>query len=241
MGTAERIRRRLRRRRRLAEVCGIGAACVFGVVFVFAGGIGFVADLIGDAERVRGSDESAERTVAWGLGYSLPDLWIGVSDARIGKPSVNELGDETEAKHDALMLTLKVHNKAKRRIIRTLGILEATLEDDAGNHFRGVSYGFGSRVQGAKMHASPDIDPGKKVTHLLVFRVPPAATQYLVLTVDLAMFGSTGKARLKIPADEIKWFNQVERGAHPTDRREARDRAGTRELIHGERRLQEGR
>ena len=75
------------------------------------------------------------------------------------------------------------------------------IKDDVDNVIRGVNFGFSLKVIGAlKLE---DIEPGKTVSHVQVFSMPPPKTEHLVLTVDLKCFGLTDEVKFLIPGSAI--------------------------------------
>ena len=155
--------------------------------------------------------QSAGESVPYGQLFISQSFQLSVTEAIIKKPRVKDLfGDIGEGRTDQLILTLQVVNTDERRILRyrEANMFLAghfSLEDDVGNTIRGVTYGAGSEIVGA-LTGSDDILPGKTATHVEVFKKPPAATESLTLTVNLAAFGGEGQAKFVVPADKIDGF-----------------------------------
>ncbi len=137
------------------------------------------------------------------------DVVVTMTRVEIGRPQLKDLfGNETEGEEDQLIATFTVRNISGRRIVRFTDSIFSndafTLVDDAGNTIRSASFGS-STVVGA-MNRSNDFNPGDETTHIEVFEVPPSATKYLILTVDLERFSSSGEVTYRIESDDIHGF-----------------------------------
>ncbi len=75
------------------------------------------------------------------------------------------------------------------------------LEDNFGNHYRQMTFGLGSTVDGQAENQS--IYPGKAISDVLVFEAPIEKAKYLHLELPATAFGGTGKVRFEIPAEMI--------------------------------------
>lgn len=142
--------------------------------------------------------------------FHAPSFDISIDSARIDKPEYTSYGEVTRDDEDNLIITLDIENTDDRKILRykqesMLSGYNSHLIDDVGNMIRVEVSGFSSDHVGA-LTGREDILPGQAVFHSVFFAVPPPKTKYLVLTMDLDAFGGEGKARFKIPVDEIENF-----------------------------------
>jgi hypothetical protein len=78
----------------------------------------------------------------------------------------------------------------------------ATLEDNFGNTYKRINFGFSSNPVGA-VERSESIYPNKSVSDVLVFEMPIDTIEYLRLELPAKNFGGTGMLRLEIPKQMI--------------------------------------
>ena len=140
------------------------------------------------------------------------DLRVRIAKVSVGKVPLKDLfGEDSTSKDDLLMVTLALVNKNPTKKVtyhswsgRDISFERdyATLEDNFGNIYKRISFGFGSTPVGA-VERSESIYPNKLVTDVLVFEAPLETIEYLRLELPAKNFGGTGMLRLQIPKDMI--------------------------------------
>lgn len=151
----------------------------------------------------------AKAPVAVGEWFTHNDVELRVSKVVIGKVPVRDvLDDLKESTNELMQVHFQVRNASDRKILRYSGSRmfgnHYVLRDDVDNVIRGVSFGFGNRVDGA-LKDGQEIDPGSQVNHVEIFRVPPPKTQHLDLALDLDAFGAEGKVDFRIGRTDLGW------------------------------------
>lgn len=185
------------------------------IVLVCGGGIAFLMNSFDNDEDddnpvQRGEDNPIAIDDAEQPPFALNEVAaaesvnIAVTKAEVGiVPLIDFLGEDSQSEDPALVITFQVENTDERKIVRRIDNAfvadRPRLEDDAGNVIRGVSYGGGK----PKGEMNADLNPGDSTSHVEVFMIPPPATEFLLLTVDFAMFGSEGEATFRINVEEI--------------------------------------
>ncbi|MHC4811176.1 MAG: hypothetical protein ACYTEV_12555 [Planctomycetota bacterium] len=133
-------------------------------------------------------------------------LSLRVAAARITRPELRTTNGSIRTADDpALLITVELTS-----IDAGAGIglqpshdgLLATLEDDFGNLLRSPPLPPGTRLADA---LPPDaaITAGEPIAADVAFETPPPLSDHLVLTLDLAPFGESGRVRFRIPRSRI--------------------------------------
>jgi hypothetical protein len=128
---------------------------------------------------------------------------IEVTQAFVGKVPLKSLGDEGgESKDPLCQISLRITNRASASKIDYRGwqgnslLSHARLTDEVGNRYRGISFGFGTKVVGQV--ESESIYPGKSIEDKLVFEVPVDSAKYLRLELPASNLGEKGTVRFQI-------------------------------------------
>ncbi|HEX5136367.1 MAG TPA: hypothetical protein VFY93_05305 [Planctomycetota bacterium] len=144
--------------------------------------------------------------VGWGEAYMGGGLRVKVEGAEIEMTQVDDVLGQRDGTLD-LHVTLEITNLSdtaiKYREPQLLRASEPKLTDDRGRGVGLVAYGDKATVEG-QLENGQEIEPHDSETHDLLFKVPPADAQSFLLNVDMAMFGGSGVAQFRIPADKIK-------------------------------------
>jgi hypothetical protein len=126
-------------------------------------------------------------------------------------PLKDALREDSESKDDLLMVNLELLNTNPTKKVEyhswsgkdiSFDRDYATLEDNFGNTYKRISFGFSSQPVGA-IEGSESIYPNKSVTDVLVFEVPLDTIEFLRLELPAKNFGGTGMLRLQIAKEMI--------------------------------------
>lgn len=139
--------------------------------------------------------------------YHSKNFDIKIKNAEIGQVALKGFMSKSKITTDKyLKLFLLFSNTSERKILSfDGGDSKFSMKDDVENTIRRITVGFSQTVVGA-LKNNTEINPKKSNTHLVIFKVPPPKTQFLILTVNLNVFGDTGFAKLNIPASKIYKF-----------------------------------
>ena len=136
-------------------------------------------------------------------------LAVRITDARIARPEViSPAGTRRLADDPALVFTVELTNTGAAGSIRVQPhaaaqpVPAATLEDDFGNLLRSPALPAGTRLA-AGLLEDAELAPGEPRTHELAFEIPPPISDHVVLTLDLAHLGESGRVRFRIPRSRI--------------------------------------
>ncbi len=196
--------------RRQSSGESIFASGFFGTFGVLAALIAPCVGCIAVVNNMRDRDEQIQNLDEDGSDEpEIRDVLVTLTRLEIGRPQLKEMfGGDTEAADEQLIVGFNVRNISERRIVRfteDMFLNDAfTLVDDAGNTIRRVSYGASTVV--SAMDGSDDLNPGDQTTHVEVFAVPPPGTEYLLLTIHLDAFSSSGDVGYRIEASDIRGF-----------------------------------
>jgi len=141
------------------------------------------------------------------------DIELRVMRVLTGKvPLRSGFGDgESSSEDDLLAIHLEIINRSQNKKIEYRSWLGrdiafsrdyATLQDNFGNTYKRISFGFGTKIVGHT--ESESIYPGKSLGDVLVFELPIDTAEYLRLELPAKNFGGEGMLRLQIPADMIQ-------------------------------------
>ena len=141
------------------------------------------------------------------------DIELRVMRVLTGKvPLRSGFGDgESSSEDDLLAIHLEMINRSQNKKIEYRSWLGrdiafsrdyATLQDNFGNTYKRISFGFGTKIVGHT--ESESIYPGKSLGDVLVFELPIDTAEYLRLELPAKNFGGEGMLRLQIPADMIQ-------------------------------------
>ena len=146
----------------------------------------------------------------WHIGQpvAIGDATVTVVSSEIGLVPLKSLGGDSDISvKPALMIKLALVNTSATRILnyhpyappqfgRSHG---ATLEDDLGNVYRPIGFGFETKIVGQVRH-SKDLYPGKNIEDLLVFQPPVTAAKTLTLQIEGSRVGGHGTITFTLPA-----------------------------------------
>jgi len=140
------------------------------------------------------------------------DLQVRIAKVILGKvPLKDAFREGSKSKDDLLMVNLELLNTNPTKKVEyhswsgkdiSFDRDYATLEDNFGNTYKRINFGFSSQPVGA-IERSESIYPNKSVTDVLVFEVPLDTIEYLRLELPAKNFGGTGMLRLQIPKEMI--------------------------------------
>lgn len=164
------------------------------------------------------SEPSTEKTAPgeeWGDAQNAVqqgDLQLRVTKVSIGQvPLKDSFRDDSESKDELLMVSVELTNinATKKMNYNSWSGKDisfdrdyATLEDNFGNTYKRINFGFSSNPVGA-VERSESIYPNKSVSDVLVFEMPIDTIEYLRLELPAKNFGGTGMLRLEIPKQMI--------------------------------------
>ncbi len=138
------------------------------------------------------------------------DVQIHVARARVDYVRVNDptsmSKEPSRSNNPQLMITVKLSNlsRTKKLDYRTWAGASmsferdfATVEDNFGNSYKRVNFGFLSTPVGRTESSS--MFPKKTITDVLIFEPPIDAAEHLDLELPAKNFGGTGMIRIRIP------------------------------------------
>lgn len=148
--------------------------------------------------------------IEWGQTHEEDRLRLKAVAAEVVRTEVYDALGDRDGNVD-LHVTLEVANLDKRLAARyraphLLGAADPKLVDDQGHQYSWPRYGDHARIRGQLISGTP-IGPEESREHDVVFDRPNAGIKYLIMTIDLEMFGRKGAARFKIPASQIRGLN----------------------------------
>jgi hypothetical protein len=141
----------------------------------------------------------------------LGDVLVRIDSVRVGVVPllVGHKGDAGESENQLLTVALTVENRGTTRKIDFRGFATnnfglgpvAQLEDNFGNFYRRVGFGYTDHPKG-QIDAAESIYPGKPLADLIVFEVPIDKATYLRLSLPGWAVGASDDAKLRfqIPA-----------------------------------------
>lgn len=139
------------------------------------------------------------------------DVQVSVVSARIGKIALKDLTGENQSKDDLLQINLQIQNTSSVKKLEyrgwsgqqfSLGKGVAHLEDNFGNAYKRIDFGFGTDVVGQVK--SDSIYPGKSILDTLVFELPVDTAECVRLELPGVAFGGEGFLRIEIPVGMIQ-------------------------------------
>ncbi|MGH8246416.1 MAG: hypothetical protein ACREUU_08280 [Gammaproteobacteria bacterium] len=140
---------------------------------------------------------------------AVADVVVRIVEVNLNRVPLTNLGRESASEDPLLWLRVRVENQSSTKKIEfarwnTVTAFNeiATLEDDLGNHYKRVNFGFGSRVAGLEHRDS--IYPGKSADAVLVFEVPIDAAKTLRLKMPAEAVGGQGEFRFEIPVTAVR-------------------------------------
>ena len=140
------------------------------------------------------------------------DVNVSVGPVRVEEVPLTDLGRSTSSKDKLLQITVHLRNTSATRKIDyeswydTSEIIDRhipSLSDNFDNHYKRISFGFGTEVVGHQQQAS--IHPGWTYTDLVIFEPPLANVTYVELALPASAFGGDGEdLKFRIPAAMIE-------------------------------------
>jgi hypothetical protein len=173
-----------------------------------------------ESDRTSGNEQIAgqERSVTpqWASAADpvrQGDIELRVTQVLEGKVPLRTGFDdrETASQDDLLAINIEMKNLSRSSKIeysswqgRDMAFSRdyATLQDNFGNGYKRISFGFGMDIVGQTQ--SDSIYPGKSLADVLVFELPVDTAEYLNLELPAKNFGGEGMLRLRIPANMIQ-------------------------------------
>lgn len=160
--------------------------------------------------------EAAVERPAWAPTETIKkgDLRVQVVSASIGKVPLKDIHKKSSSsKDDLLMIKLELLNTNPTKKVnyrtwagRAIAFERdyATVEDNFGNSYNRVGFGFGTHPVGA-VEGSISIYPSKSINDTLVFEAPLDTATHLDLELPAKNYGGDGKVRFRIP---MKWVSR---------------------------------
>lgn len=157
-------------------------------------------------------EPAAPEPLVIGEAHNSGSLKIVLLNARIDRPKGKDIFDSVGVIDEPyLIFDFSITNSDDRKILRyrDSGFFSniMRLTDDVGNVIRRIDYSFGMTKPVGALTGDEDIMPGQRVGHLALFAIPPPKTEYLLLTVNLEVFGAEGTVQFKILASQIDGFS----------------------------------
>jgi hypothetical protein len=135
---------------------------------------------------------------------------LAVEQLLLRFPGVDRFQDiDSESNGEHLLVRLSVVNTSQFSTVNFLPWNQpndrigpyATLEDDAGNTYKRVDFGLGSKVLG--LEPEQTIEPGQAVEAALAFELPVDSAKDLKLVLPCKALGTEGVLRFEIPVDAV--------------------------------------
>jgi hypothetical protein len=140
---------------------------------------------------------------------TLGEVQVGISKVALGHVPLRDFRGPGISQERSLMVHVWVRNLSATRKVdfetwnQGLRPHGAVLNDNFGNSYKRVVFGFGTEVVGSKEAAS--IHPGKHETAILVFEPPLSNAERLRLELEPTAFGGRGDpVRFEIPAGMVQ-------------------------------------
>lgn len=141
------------------------------------------------------------------------DIKLRVTRVLIGKVPLRAGYDdrETTSQDDLLAIHIELTNLSRSKKIeyqsfqgRNMAFDRdyATLQDNFGNSYKRINFGFGTEIIGHTK--SNSIYPTKTLADVLIFELPVNTAEYLNLELPAKNFGGEGMLRLQISANMIR-------------------------------------
>lgn len=157
-------------------------------------------------------EPAAPKPLVIGEAHNSESLQIVLLNARIDRPKGKDIfGSVGVIDEPYLIFDFSITNSDDRKILRyrDSGFFsnKMQLTDDVGNVIRRIDYSLGMTKPVGALTGDEDIMPGQRVGHLALFAIPPPKTEYLLLTVNLEVFGVEGTVQFKILTSQIDGFS----------------------------------
>jgi len=156
--------------------------------------------------QIRAHFPGRSAPIEWGQAHMGGGLRVAVLSADVETTEVDDVLGQREGDQD-LHVTLEITNMGDSPVTyrppQLLRAKDPTLTDDRGHEAHHVAYGDKTHVEG-QLADGDQIEPHDKETHDLIFKVPAKGATSFLLSVDMAMFGSSGVVQFRIPATEVK-------------------------------------
>lgn len=128
-----------------------------------------------------------------------------IANVKVHRPILNEIA---WSENKFVVVNLEIQNLDDRRILRmsrAFGRQPFGMVDDVQNVIRPINFGVTAQPIG-QITADDDIAPESTVKTIAVFQIPPPKTEYLLVAVDMTLFGGKGRLFLKLPPDKVRGF-----------------------------------
>lgn len=133
---------------------------------------------------------------------------VELGQVTIGKVPLKGIQGEGQSEDVLLQIAVRIINKsdAKKLAYRSWSDGQfnrnaASLEDDIGNTYKRITFGFSTTPIGQS--GSESIYPGKDIGDLLVFEVPVEKAAHLILELPKAAYGGSGDGFLKVDLSTV--------------------------------------
>lgn len=155
-------------------------------------------------------DSATAQASAWvdarGEAIKLGDVTVRVTSAKVGTVKGSGIFGESSSDKKYFQMAVQLTNGSRTRKLEYTPWMSPQLVvaprpklyDDLGNQYRGVDFGFASRVEG-QAQGLQAIYPEKSVSDVLVFEVPVDAAPLVRLELPAENVNGTGLFRFKIP------------------------------------------
>jgi len=170
----------------------------------------------GNAQSISRNNQTMANETEWASAQNAVrqgDMQIQVVHVLTGKIPLRSNFDGTaeESDNDLLTIHIELKNISSTKKIgyqtwqgKDLSFTRdyATLQDNFGNGYKRVTFGFSTTLVG-----QTDVDsiyPGQKISDIIVFELPVGTIKYLNLELPASNFGGEGMIRLRIPVAMIR-------------------------------------
>lgn len=133
----------------------------------------------------------------------IGDVEVSISEVIAGRVPLERLGDGGESESRLLRLVIRVQtrNETQKVDYRSwqAGFLSsAKCVDNFGNRYKGIDFGFATKVVGHV--ASASVSAGRPASDVLVFELPIPKTEYIDIDLDGENVGERSSFRFRVPA-----------------------------------------
>lgn len=187
---------------------GVGKAMREGIG---GGNNGRPDELVSREDPASAPDTRADWANA-GITAQQEDIRVTIESAKVDFGRLSQtFGDGMgKSKDKLLIISLHIENTSVAKKIEYRGSAggrfstetAASLRDDLDNSYKRIAFGLSTQLVGQV--SSESIYPNKSISDLLVFEVPVEKASFLKLELPAAVFGGTGKLRIKIPMKMVE-------------------------------------
>jgi hypothetical protein len=138
---------------------------------------------------------------------------VKITNIAVDHVATKQLGQDACSQDELLAISLEITNTSPTKKmdykgwgakqVDFNGAERASVQDDAGNVYKRIHFGFGSRIVGQVKDDGESIYPSKSISDVVVFEPPTETCKYLLLELPASGFGGDGMLRIKIPRSMI--------------------------------------